>query len=172
MTKLKRKNSDNREEKIILMAIVIAIIIVSAMLIFSIVTIQEEYFSSIGLLDENKTTSDYPQVVQNNTPFYLWVDLGNYEGCINLYIVNITLGNENTTINKSQPSGNSAIFLKNYHCIVENQLTKMIYVNLSINLIVNETRLIFELWKYNSYMKNFQYLGLWCQMPINITKST
>jgi uncharacterized membrane protein len=170
MTKLKRE-IEHKEEKIILLAIIIAIIIVSGMLIYSLLTIKEEKFSYIGLLDENKTTSDYPDVVYNSTPFYLWVDIGNYEGNLNLYMVNITLGNVNTTINKTNPSGSTALFLKNYLAILENENTRMIQINLSINLLQNNSRLIFELWIFNSIGRNFDYMGLWTQIPINITNS-
>ncbi|MHA1310986.1 MAG: DUF1616 domain-containing protein [Candidatus Helarchaeota archaeon] len=172
MTRLKRENSDVKQEKIILSGIIIAIVIVSSMIIYSFFNAQSEHFSSIGLLDENKTTSNYPTTVKNNTPFYLWVDIGNYEGKLNLYLVNITLGNENTTINKSHPSTNTAYFIKKYLVIVENQRSRMIHVNLSINMVINNSRLIFELWKFNSVLKKFQYLGLWTQIWINITKST
>ena len=168
MTKLKRENK-HREEKIILIAIVVAIIIVSGMLIYSLLTIKQEKISYIGLLDENKTTSDYPDVVYNNTPFYLWVDIGNYEGNLNLYMVNITLGDDNTIINKTSPSGSTALFLKNYIAILENEHTRMIHINLSIDLLKNNSRLIFELWTFNNIGRNFEYMGLWTQIPINIT---
>ena len=168
MTKLKTNNSKNAESKIILAGIVIAIIVLSTMFIYSIVTLREETFSSIGLLDENKTTNNYPDNVTRNVPFYLWVDVGNYQGNVNLYLINITLGNENTTISKTAPSSSSAAFLKNYLIIVENSHTRMQLINLSINVTANKQRLIFELWVYNPAIHNFEYLGLWVQIWINI----
>lgn len=170
MTKLKRENN-NQEEKIILIAIIVAIVIVSGMLIYSLLTIEEERFSYIGLLDENKTTNNYPEVVYNNTPFFLWIDIGNYEGNLNLYMINITIGNENSTINKTHPSSSSALYLKNYYCILENDHSKMIFANLSINLIANNTRLIFELWIFNLNNDIFEYMGIWTQLWVNITNS-
>ncbi|MBD3230479.1 MAG: DUF1616 domain-containing protein [Candidatus Lokiarchaeota archaeon] len=171
LTKLKREN-ENRDEKIILSAIIVAIIVVSGMLIYSLLTIEEEKFSYIGILDENKTTSNYPDVVYNNTPFFLWIDIGNYEGNLNLYLVNLTLGNVNSTINKTHPSGSSAMYLKSYYCILENDHSKMIHANLSINLIANNSRLIFELWTFNLNNDKFEYMGIWAQIWINITQSS
>ncbi|MHA1268798.1 MAG: DUF1616 domain-containing protein [Candidatus Helarchaeota archaeon] len=170
MADLKKNHLERRQELFILAAIVVAIIVVSAMLIYSFFTIQVERFSYLGLLDENKTTSNYPQTVYNNTPFYLWAEVGNLEGSVNLYLINITLGNENSTINNTEPSGNSALFLKKYLVILENQQSKMVHINISINKIVNNSILIFELWIYDTAISDFQYLGIWVQLWLNITK--
>ncbi len=169
--KTEKENSSEKENRIILYSIIIAILIVSVLLITSLMVAQEEHFSSIGILDENKTTNNYPREVQNGTPFYLWAHVNNYEGNLNLYLINITLGDENTTINRDKPSGNSAILLRKYICIVEDQHSKLIFINLTVNTPKNNSRLIFELWIYDSILKDFKYMGLWAQLWINITKS-
>jgi uncharacterized membrane protein len=124
-------------------------------------------FSELGTLGPQKTIQGYPKSVVLNQSFLLYGYIGNHEGVVDYYEMSVKLGNSSTIITNTT-SANAPIIATYYYILSDGQNTTF-PINIAINQMGTNLRLIFELWSYNQAASSFAYTGLWNQLWINVT---
>ena len=129
-----------------------------------------EAFSELAVLGPKMKIGDYPNEVSAGDPFSLFLYVKNHEGRVMHYAIKVKLGNITTLINGDKPM-TVPVLLKHEVILLHGaNWTKPII--LSIAKAGVNYRLVFELWVYDQNIRNFNYHGRWCQLWLNVTKST
>jgi len=123
-----------------------------------------ETFSELGVLGPSMRIGDYPREVVAGDTFKLYIYVGNHMGRPMLYTVYIKLGNESTPVDPA-PVEPMMCFT---HVLLHNE-TWIFPVNITLTEPGLNYRLLFELWAYSPEVDRVEYLGLWCQLWINVT---
>ncbi len=126
-----------------------------------------EPFSELAILGPEKNTSNYPQQLLVNQEFTLYIYVGNHEGELTYYQVIVKLGNRSLFINETTPM--EAPIIRKYEKILADNQTWIYPVQLSIDEPGINQRLVFEMWIFDSHLKDFKYHGKWNQLWLNVT---
>lgn len=164
----KEKDISKNNFKIYLIAILISLGMVIGIIIYSFSTYPVQRFSSIGVLDENGGTTQYPKSVLVNTTLNYTVSVVNEEDMTLYYRVIIKYGNESTINNLFAPSIN-ATEITHFDSILTNKLFVFQKISFKIPVVQNNTKIIFELWKYIPLVHVFVYSGMWNHLWLNVT---
>jgi uncharacterized membrane protein len=126
-------------------------------------------FSELGILGPNKTLGSYPTRTVVGTPLLLYALIGNHEGVASYYQLLIKLGNQTVEANNSTAANAPVIFTTS---VILNQNESVILpLNITIQQVGTNLRLIFELWSFNETSSQFAYTGDWNQLVLTVTRS-
>jgi uncharacterized membrane protein len=127
--------------------------------------------SELGILGPNRTIGNYPTSLLQNQSFTLYGYLVNQEGTAQYYNILVKLGNQSTQISNSTYA--DAPVIAQYYSSLNNNQTYIFPMNLSVNQIGTNERLIFELWTFHISSSGgfFVYSGVWDQIWLNVTAS-
>ncbi len=123
-----------------------------------------EQFSELGILGPNLKLGDYPSNVVSTETVHLFVYVGNRMSQPMFYNVQVKLGDNDTVL---APANLTSI--KEYQQVLPNNGTWTFPVDVTLNKIGDNQRLIFELWAYNTTTNQNQYHGRWGQIWLNVT---
>lgn len=123
-----------------------------------------EQFSELGILGPNMKLGDYPSEVVSSETVHLNAYVGNQMGQPMFYTVQVKLGDNNTAINPSNLTS-----IKQYQQVLPSNGTWTFPVDITLNKVGDNQRLIFELWAYNSTTNMNQYHERWGQVWVNVT---
>jgi uncharacterized membrane protein len=126
-----------------------------------------EPFSELGVLGPTQQIGGYPTTLVVGQSFQLYTYVGNHEGLVSYYQVEVKAGNQSTVISNST-SANLPPILTHFVVLSDNSST-VFPVTLSMPTAGLNQRLIFELWMFNTTSSRFSYTGLWNQLWINVT---
>ena len=126
-----------------------------------------ESFSELGVLGPGQKISGYPTSVSAGQQFTLYVYVGNHQGEAEYYQVLVKEGNSATVITNSTSADLPSVLTS--PLVLDENSSAIFPVNLSMNTVGLNQRLIFELWMFNSTASSFGYTGLWNQIWINVT---
>lgn len=124
-------------------------------------------YSELGILGPQKTIGGYPSNLLANQTFLLYLYIGNHEGAVGYYQVQVKLGNQSTVI--SNVTSAQAPLIYSYSYVLDDNQNATFPINLAINQTGINERIIFELWSYNETALDFSYTGLWNQLWVNVT---
>lgn len=125
---------------------------------------KSEQFSELGILGPNMKLGDYPSEVVSSEIIRLYAYVGNQMGQPTFYTVQVKLGDNNTAIN---PANLGAI--SQYQQVLPSNGTWTFPVDVTMNKVGDNQRLIFELWEYNATTNMNQYHERWGQVWLNVT---
>ncbi|MEM2240343.1 MAG: DUF1616 domain-containing protein [Candidatus Bathyarchaeia archaeon] len=148
-------------------AVVMAVVLVGAVFAVSQIFASSrvtEPFSELGILGPKMKIGDYPRIVVAGEAFRLYVYVGNHMGKPMYYVVFIKLGNATTPLNPTPAEPFMRLDL-----ILMHGENRTIPIDIAITEPGLNTRLIFELWTYNTTVKELTYHGRWCQIWLNVT---
>ena len=148
-------------------AVVMAVILVGAVFAASqIITAGRvtEPFSELGVLGPKMKIGDYPRTVIVGEKFRLYLYVGNHMGKPIYYVVFVKLGNASTPVDPMPVEPFMRLDL-----ILMHGENRTVPVDIGLTESGVDKRLIFELWVYNSTVKDFTYHGRWCQLWLNVT---
>lgn len=126
-----------------------------------------ENFSELGVLGPSMVIGGYPTNVTQGSSIHLFAYVGNHEGAVTYYQVEVKLGNLSTRV--SNTTAADALEISSYPLILANNQSSTFPVNLGLSTVGTNQRLIFELWTYDTSDSQFAYSGLWDQVWINVT---
>lgn len=126
-----------------------------------------ERFSVLGLLGPTQQIGGYPSTVVVGHHFLLYAYVGNHEGTVSYYQVQVKAGNQNTAISNTT-SASAPLLLTRYVVLADNA-SATLPVTLSMPTAGPNQRLIFELWMFNTTTAQFAYTGLWNALWLNVT---
>ena len=169
--RLERVNSIGRkiginDDKGIVIAIFVVLIIVSvvAAVYFIAFPAKPEGYSTIYLLDTQKTTDNYPAmlVANHNSTFSVWVAVENHRGATTQFQVLTKITPNLSTIPVNTPAINTTtITLENgkswqsLRTITENQ--------------VGSYSVVFELWRLNPDTSTYEFTNNYCVLNIQVS---
>jgi len=157
----------NRQIGTVILASITIIIVIATLAPF--LPVREQRFSELGVLGPNQTIKGYPTSVVVNQSFLLYGLVGNHEGNVENYQLVVKLGNQ-TTIVTNTTYATAPVMATYWHILRENE-TWLFPMNLSVNHVGNNTRIIFELWSYHIPTSGFKYTGVWNHIWLNVTSS-
>lgn len=155
--------------KIYLIAILIALSIVIVFLIYTINTYPVQRFSSVGVLDGSGGTTAYPKSATVNSTLNYTISIYNHEDMTIYYRVLVKYGNESTINGLLNPSMNISTEITHFDMILPAELIIFHKMSFKIPEVQNNTKIIFELWKYIPLVHQFIYSGMWNHLWVNIT---
>ncbi|MHA1294373.1 MAG: hypothetical protein ACTSR3_16180 [Candidatus Helarchaeota archaeon] len=164
-----KKDISRSNFKIYLTAILIALGIVVIFLIYTFSTYPVQRFSAIGVLDGSGGTTSYPKSVPVNSTLNYTVSVVNEEDMTLYYRIIVKYGNESTINSLLEPSKNISTELTHFDCILLDRLMIFHKISFKIPEVQNNTKIIFELWKYIPLVHQFVYSGMWNHFWVNIT---
>ena len=150
---------------IITLMVVISVIIATAA--WNVLTMERN--SAIGVLDANGGTGNYIEEMQVNDYYNATLEVGNFNSQTMLYKIEIKAGNITTITNSSIPAYINCTYVRSYQCCLSFYQTIRINVQCNLTVVQNDTKLIFELWEFNSPNQAFQYSGQWTHLWVNVT---
>jgi uncharacterized membrane protein len=157
--------------KLYLIVILITLSIVSSVIIVTVVwnVLTVERSSSIGILDEYGGVENITREMRVNDYFNGTVKIKNREGQSYLYRVYIKAGDLSTVTNSSTPASINVYNFTYFDACLSNSQTRNFQVQVQLTVIQNNTKLIFELWKFNYRGQVFSYSGQWDHVWVNVT---
>lgn len=150
-----------------LVVLVIICLLAGLLVAQPLIPSNNQRFSELGVLGSQKTLANYPRSLTINQTFLVYGYIGNHEGAVSYYEMYVKLGNSSTTV--SNVTSANAPTLATYSYVIPDGQNMTFPIDLSINHVGTNLRLIFELWSYNSTSSNFDYTGLWNQLWVNVT---
>jgi len=157
----------DRETGALALAVVTILAVLAA--VYPILPSNGESFSELGVLGPGQKIAGYPTSVAVGQQFTLYVYVGNHEGAVGYYQMQVKEGNQATVVSNST-SADLPPVLTNSLVLGDNSST-VFPVTLSMSTSGLNQRLIFELWMFNSTTSQFAYTGLWDQIWLNATAS-
>jgi hypothetical protein len=148
-------------------AIVLAVTIITAFISVSSFIIpsgQGEQFSELGILGPNMKLGDYPSQVVASDTVHLYGYVGNQMGQPMYYTVEVRLGDNNTQVNPT-----NLIAIQTYSQVLPSNGTWTFPINMPLNHVGDNQRIIFELWAYNQTLNQNVYQQRWGQIWVNVT---
>jgi uncharacterized membrane protein len=155
------------DDKGIRLAIFLVLIIVSATAIgyfaYAAFAPKPEPYSTIYLLDNQKTASNYPQtlVANQNSTFNVWVAVENHRGETTEFQVYTKITPNLSTFPVAAPVINSTIISladgktwESQQSITENQ--------------IGSYSVVFELYRYNTYKSEYEFTSNACVLNIEV----
>jgi len=123
-----------------------------------------EQFSELGILGPNMKLGDYPSNVVSSDTVHLFIYVGNRMAQPMFYTVQVKLGDNNTAVNPANLTS-----LAEYQQVLPSNGTWTFPVDITMNKVGDNQRLIFELWAYNATTNQNQYHDRWGQVWLNVT---
>lgn len=123
-----------------------------------------EQFSELGILGPNMKLGDYPSEVVSSDTVHLYAYVGNQMDQPMFYTVQVKLGDNNTTVNPA-----NLVPIEQYQQVLPSNGTWTFPVDVTLNKVGDNQRLIFELWIYNATTNINQYNERWGQVWLNVT---
>jgi uncharacterized membrane protein len=123
-----------------------------------------EQFSELGILGPNMKLGDYPSEVVSSEAVHLYAYVGNQMGQPMFYTVQVKLGDNNTAINPANLTS-----IRQYQQVLPSNGTWTFPIDVTMNKVGDNQRLIFELWVYNATTNLNQYHERWGQIWVNVT---
>ncbi|MHA1144825.1 MAG: hypothetical protein ACTSRW_08825 [Candidatus Helarchaeota archaeon] len=151
---------------VILITLCIVTVIVVATVAWNLMTTRP--YSYLAILDENGGDNFSPEMKVNDL-FNATVVIGNFEYRSMLYRIWIKAGNVSTTTSSTSPATISVYNQTYFESCLSFYQTCRIDVQFNLTVIQNNTKLIFELWKYDVTSRVFTYSGSWVHVWINVT---
>jgi uncharacterized membrane protein len=157
------------DEKI--QAIIMAILFVLGVLTGGPIIIGDrvvEPFSELGILGPNMKLGDYPREISAGEDIDLYLYIGNHEGKLEYYRIDVKLGDQ--SINVSDTSPYPGQILKSYEEVLLNESNSTSPINFSVSETGINKRIVFELYRYQLETERFNYEGNWVQLWVNVTE--
>lgn len=114
-----------------------------------------EPFSELGILGPNMKIGDYPRELLVGQDFNLFLYVGNQEGSSNYYRVYAKLIHSNQTLTEETPIDSPARFY--WETLLTYGSDALIPITMRIEEAGVDTRLVFELWRYDTDTHDFVY---------------
>lgn len=125
-----------------------------------------EPFSELGILGPNQKIADYPTSVLTGQNFSLYLYVGNHEGQVTYYQVQVKIGNQsNADINASLPVSP----IETYSMVLLDNQTYLEPITLSLNHNGTNVRLVFELWVFQTNSSSFAFDNRVNDLYLNVT---
>ncbi len=128
-----------------------------------------EPFSELGILGPGMMLGDYPNQVISGERVDLFLYLGNHEGRIMYYRVDVRLGDQSINVSDTQPYPGQ--ILTSYKRVLPDEANITVPIWFNINESGENRRVVFELYKYHSDTRDFRYDGNWVQLWMNVTET-
>jgi uncharacterized membrane protein len=129
-----------------------------------------EPFSELGILGPNQKIADYPKQIKVGQNFTLYLYVGNHEGKVVDYSVYAKVGNRSSLVNENTSMASPPI--ANYGVVLPNNSTYLAPITMSLKQPGNNTRLVFELWTYQTNTSSFVYDHKWVQLWLNLSSAS
>lgn len=129
-----------------------------------------EPFTELGVLGPNMKLGDYPRTIETGEPLNLYLYIGNHEGTLSYYRVMVKRGIQSLNVSDSTPYPGETII--NIEKLLENEENNTSPITFSLNEPGINQRIVFELYKYSTQTRNFEYDGIWVQLWVNVTMPT
>lgn len=157
----------DRETATLALAVVTILAVFAA--VAPLIPSNPERFSELGVLGPTQQIGGYPSTAAVGQSFQLYTYVGNHEGGVSYYEVQIKAGDQATIVSNTT-SADAPILLTHYLVLSANS-SATFPVTLSMPAAGLNQRLIFELWMFNSTTSHFVYTGLFAQLWLNVTKT-
>jgi uncharacterized membrane protein len=129
-----------------------------------------EPFSELGILGPNQKIADYPKQLKPGQNFTLYLYVGNHEGKAMDYTVYAKLGNRSSVVNENVSMASPPT--ASYGIVLASNSTYLAPITMSLKQPGNNTRLVFELWTYQSNTSSFVYDHRWVQLWLNLSSAS
>ena len=150
-------------------AVLMAIIVVAS--VFSIAQIvykPSEPFTALGLLDSHCKIGEYPRHIIVGEPVELCIFVYNHLGRPGLFQVRVKLGDRDHLPTNTTPLDSPVIM--NITRVLDHDSNFTQKITLVFNKTGNNVALVFELWAYNTSLREWEYTGRWNHLYVNITE--
>jgi uncharacterized membrane protein len=127
-----------------------------------------EPFSELGILGPNMKLGDYPREIPSGENIDLYLYLGNHEGTIIYYRVQVKLGDQSTNVSDTMPYQGE--ILSTYERVLDDENNCTIPISISLIETGINKRIVFELYEFKSEIREFEYEGNWVQLWVNVTE--
>ncbi len=155
----------DRETATLALAVVTILAVFAA--VSPILPSNAERFSELGVLGPTQQIGGYPSTAVVGHGFLLYTYVGNHEGGVSYFEVQVKAGNQGTVISNSTSAEVPALLT--HYVVLKDNASTVFPVNVAMPTAGLNQRLIFELWMFNSTTIQFSYTGLWNQIWINVT---
>ena len=125
-----------------------------------------ERFSELGLLGSSGKLGGYPSKVVVGQMFNLFLYIGNKEGGIQYYRVDVKLDDQERNLRDVEPL--QAPIIASYSLVLNNSANTTLPISLSVGEVGVNLRLVFELNSFDVKSSTFKY-RLWNQLLLNVT---
>ncbi|MBD3171179.1 DUF1616 domain-containing protein [Candidatus Bathyarchaeota archaeon] len=128
-----------------------------------------EPFSELGILGPEKKIGDYPRELDVGEEFDLYLYLGNHMGSVQYYRVYVKQGSRDLNVSDTEPYG--APVLTSYDKVLVDESNVTMPIVLSIPEPGLNTRLVFEMHRFNPDLGDWEYHERWNQLWLNVTET-
>jgi len=154
--------------KLVALALIIMLMSVSVYpLIYTRRSIEPS--SELGILGPNGKIGDYPTEVVAGKSIHLFIYVGNIEGKVEYYQVQVKLADQASEANDTIPLKTPV--LKSYELVLMNGENQTLPVTISFGQPRTNLRLVFELYNFDPKINDFVYNQLWTQLRMNVTRT-
>jgi hypothetical protein len=160
----------NQKDRVLILSLVFELIISISFLGFSILTIPpQEGNSSIAVLNEDGRASPLPTNILVNESVTYILEIENYEGRLQYFVILTKIGEFNTTWDQGTPAPFAVI--ERFDQLISNNEKQFQNVQYIFNETQTNIRLIWELWIINDSTGDLDFTGKWIYLPLNVTIS-
>lgn len=128
-----------------------------------------EPFSELGILGPEMKIGDYPRELVVGEEFDLYLYLGNHMGSVEYYRVYVKLGDRG--LNVSDVEAYPAPVLTSYDYVLLDKSNTTIPITLSIPESGVNSRIVFEMHRFDEDSGDFVYHKRWNQLWLNVTET-
>jgi uncharacterized membrane protein len=125
-----------------------------------------EPFSELGVLGQDGKLGDYPHQVTAGGVVKLFLYVGNDEGSVQYYRVDVKVGDQEQNISDVVPL--DAPVISSYELVISNGANTTTPISFSVDDVGLNRRVVFELYRYDADLGGFNY-QLWAQLWMNVT---
>lgn len=150
-------------------AVIMALIVVAS--IFGIAQVlykPTEPFTAIGLLDSHCKIGDYPHHIILGQEVTLCVFVHNHLGRPGLFQVRVKIGDRDHLPTNTTPLDSPIV--KEVTRVLDHDSNFTQKITLKLNETGANIALVFELWVYNTTIKDWVYTGRWNHLYVNVTE--
>ena len=128
-----------------------------------------EPFSELGVLGPNMKIGDYPRELVVGEEFDLFLYVGNHMGSVEYYRVYVKLGDRG--LNVSDVVAYPAPVLTSFDAVLMDKSNVTIPMTLSVPEAGVNSRLVFEMHRFDEDVSEFVYHERWNQLWLNVTEA-
>lgn len=153
-------------------AVILAVTVVASIIGIAIVIRPEvtEPFTALGLLNKDCKMGEYPRTTPNGSYIDLCISVVNYMGKPVYYKVIYKIGDRETLPTNTTPSPVDNLAMWSGILIHGGNATTPVKIPVYVfDPLPRRIALIFELWLYNTQIRNWEYTGRWAHLYINVT---
>lgn len=151
------------------LAVLTALVVVAS--VFSaamVIPRHPEGFTAIGLLNKNCMIGEYPRHIYVGENVTLCVFMYNYMGRPLLLQARMKLGSRGRIPSNTTPLDTPIIL--NVTRILPDKGNYTGRVSFTLNETGSNIAIVFELWRYDSSLKEWVYTGRWVHLYVNVTR--